>query len=261
MGTSCTALCELHAVACYTKRPPASTKAQRHHHLPFAEQKVAGSPEAWVCAVVNRTAAATAHQLNVSQAALRVSFEASLGSGLNVPAVPSSRQQAAVDALAEFFEETTGTTGLLVGLNIVPGAQTPAQTNSTSESSDSLSATSAASRGSVLALATLNGPVGDLAYILRMAAMQQQRCPELFQLGAVLNLSAVGSTHRKSSTTTCAAWLSDWYMPVVTGDAPPREVSKAPPMPRGAAALQGTKPLGDAGAELQAQVALPLEVR
>lgn len=218
-----------------------------------ADLNGSASPEAWVAAVVNNTAAATAQQLEVPQTALRVTFEASLGSGLHVPAVPSARQQAAVDALAEFFEETTGTTGLLVGLNIVPAPGTAtAHANTTNKGADQASAGSTAA-GTVLALATLNGPIGDLAHVLRMADMQEHRCPELFQLSAVLQLSAPGSFQRKGSTP-CAAWLSDWYMPVLRPD------TKAPALPPGAAALQAARP-PDVVPQYQAGIALPLEVR
>jgi hypothetical protein len=155
--------------------------------------------------------------------------------------------------LAEFFEETTGTTGLLVGLNIVPTAGAAAgHANTTNTGLDQSSAGSTAA-GTVLALATLNGPIGDLAHVLRMADMQEHRCPELFQLGAVLPLSAPGSLQRKSSTP-CAAWLSDWYMPLLRLDVKP------PSLPPGAAALQAARP-PDVVPQYQAGIALPLEVR
>lgn len=205
------------------------------------------SPAAWVAHVVNSTAAATSQQLGVDQSALTVSLEASLGSGIKVPAVPTSRTQAAVAALADFFEEAAGTTALLVGLTLLP--RTPA-----AHSSNSTSVRSAAGSDSgLLALATLNGPFGDLAHAIGMADALQS-CPELFRLGTVLELSAPGG----KASTACAARLSDKYMPVVTGKGHQQE-AKAPAIPPGAAALwSAEKPF--AGGLHKASTALPLEV-
>lgn len=197
--------------------------------------------------MVNSTAAATSQQLGVDQSALTVSLEASLGSGINVPAVPTSRTQEAVAALADFFEETAGTTALLVGLTLLPCIPAVHTRNSTSIHS------AAGSDSGLLALATLNGPFGDLAHAIGMADALHS-CPELFRLGAVLELSAPGG----KASTACAARLSDKYMPVVTGKGH-QEEAKAPAMPLGAAALRSAeKPF--AGGPHKASIALPLEV-
>jgi hypothetical protein len=202
-----------------------------------------------VAHIVNNTAAATAQQLRVDQSALTVSLEASLGSGLNVPAVPPSRTQAAVAALADFFQDTAGTTALLVGLTLLPRIPAVHTSNSTSARS------TAGSDPGLLALATLNGPFGDLAHAIGMADALQS-CPELFRLGAVLDLSAPAPGGKPS--TACAARLADRYMPVVTGKGL-QQGAKAAAMPPKAAALRSAeKPL--AGGTHKASIALPLEV-
>lgn len=218
---------------------PASTLLKRIKSGPSA------SPADWVAHVVNSTASATAQQLRVDQSVLTVSFEASLGSGINLPAVPGSRTQAAVAALADFFEETADTTALLVGLTLLPRTPATHTSNSTSVRS------TAGSDSGLLALATLNGPFGDLAHAIDMAD-ELQCCPELFRLGAVLELSG------NNASTACAARLSNKYMPVVTGKGHQQE-AKAPAMPPGAAALRSAeKPF--AGGPHKASIALPLEV-
>jgi hypothetical protein len=218
--------------------------------------------------------AATAQQLQVPRSLIKVTLESSLGSGLNVPPAAPNRQQAAVDALAEFFEETTGSTSLLVGLNMVSNQALKLHTNTSSSPKDGtgLSAPSTAGAGSILALATLNGPVGDLAHILHMADTMQHRCPELLQQGAVLNMSAPGSPARKHSSS-CTAWLSDWYLPVLRPEAALKATPKAAALLAGsAAALRNAdstnasavdKSSSAAGADTTypATVALPLEVR
>lgn len=219
--------------------------------LETIKSRPAASPAAWVALIVNSTAAATAQQLGVDQSALTVSLEASLGSGLNVPVVPPSRTQAAVTALADFFQDTAGTTALLVGLTLLP--RTPAAHTSHSSSARS----TAGSDPGLLALATLNGPFGDLAHAIGMADALQS-CPELFQLGAVLDLSAPAPAPGGKASTACAARLADRYMPVVTGKGF-QQGAKAAAMPPNAAALRSAeKPV--AGGTHKASIALPLEV-
>lgn len=224
--------------------------------------------------MVDSMTAATAQQLQVPRSLVKVTLESSLGSGLNVPPAAPNRQQAAVDALAEFFEETTGSFSLLVGLNMVSNQASEVQSNTSSSPKDgtSSSAHSTAGAGTILALATLNGVVGDLAHILHMADTMQRRCPELFQQGAVLNMSAPGSPVRKHSSS-CTAWLSDWYMPVLRPDTELKAKPRASALLPGAAAAlrsadrantsaldRGSSAAG-ADTTYPATVALPLEVR
>lgn len=212
----------------------------------------ARGPQPWVAALINSTTEATAGQLDLPASALRVTLEASLGSGLSVPLAPPSKQQAAVDALADFYEQVTGSSSLLVGLNMV---QTPGPKHNSA--TDSSSSPGSKQQGSVLALATLNGPIGDLAHVLHMGDVMQHRCQELFQLGAVLNISEKGSSG-------CSAWLSQRYSPVLhpPGAGQVSSTSKAA-MPAAAAALKAALPLadGDHVQIAQAVVALPMEVR
>jgi hypothetical protein len=169
-----------------------------------------------------------------------------------VPLAPPSKQQAAVDALADFYEQVTGSSSLLVGLNMV---QTPGPKHNSA--TDSSSSPGSKQQGSVLALATLNGPIGDLAHVLHMGDVMQHRCQELFQLGAVLNISEKGSSG-------CSAWMSQRYSPVLhpPGAGQVSSTSKAA-MPAAAAALKAALPLadGDHVQIAQAVVALPMEVR
>jgi hypothetical protein len=220
--------------------------------LRAADATGARGPDPWVAALINSTTAATAAQLQLPASALRVTLEASLGSGLSVPLAPPSRQQAAVDALADFYEQVTGSSSLLVGLNMV---QTPEPQHN--RATDSSGSPGSKQQGSVLALATLNGAFGDLAHVLQMADIMQHRCQELFQLGAVLNISHKG-------TTGCSAWLSERYSPALHPQAAGQGSStKAAAMPPAAAALKAAVPLVDDTHMQtdQAVVALPMEVR
>lgn len=223
-------------------------------------------PEAWVAALINSTAAAAADQLKVPMSLLRVTIESSLGAGLNVPLAPAARQQAAVDALAEFFEETTGAGALLVGLNMIPtatAAQAAASNSANTSSAQDSMGSSPGSSATVLALATVNGPLGDLAHALHMAHNMELRCHELFQQDAVLNLTTSDSPYRKTSSSSCAAWLSDWYLPVLQHPGDLQPGVKAASLPPGAAALQRAQPPASlrSSTVYQATVAMPLEVR
>lgn len=202
--------------------------------------------------VVASTAAAAAQHLDVPPSLLNVNLEASLGSGINVPLGPSSRQQAAVDALAEFYEETAGSRALLVGLNMV---STPASSIVAFPKSSNL-------LQSALVIASLSGPFNGLANALRMAESMRGRCPQLLTAGSVLTLNPQRSTtstaaqrragappssstssdsgSSNSNSDRCAAWLSDYYLPVLTPQASSQAVAANEPM--------------------QATVLLPLEV-
>lgn len=224
----------------------------------------AQGPEPWVAALVNSTTKATAHQLGVPASALHVALESSLGSGLSVPMAPPNRQQAAVDALAEFYERATGSTSLLVGLNMVQTTglkpHSPRNSNSTTSSKRlAASSSGAGSAATVLALATLNSPLGDLADVLHLADTMQHRCQELFLQGAVLDLSSSSS----ASNATCAAWLANWYLPVLHAQGAGKD-GKAAAMPAAAAALKAAAARPDSSdtdvRPHQAVVALPMQV-
>jgi hypothetical protein len=73
--------------------------------------------------------------------------------------------------MAGFFEEVTGTTGLLVGHNVVPAAGAAAgHAKKTSTGLESVQRRQHSCRNNTC-IATLEGPIGDLAHVLRMADM------------------------------------------------------------------------------------------